>query len=82
MPLPVRSWLWMRFSKAGATKLLTRCFGPLKPRVDPLSDHAALEFGKSAGNLKHELSGRCGRVERLLIKVEIDAICLQSLNGA
>ena len=43
-PLPVRNWLWMRFSRAGSRppKLLTRCFCPLKPGVHPLSDHAAL----------------------------------------
>src|SRR5262249_47795955 len=63
-------------------KLLTRCFGPLKPGVDALSDHAALEFGKGAGNLKHELPGRRGGVERLLIEIEIDAVCLQGLDCA
>jgi hypothetical protein len=38
-------------------QLPTRRLRPLKPRVDPLSDHAALEFGEGASFLKHELSG-------------------------
>jgi len=39
---------------------------------DSLADHAALELGKRASNLKHQLSGRRGG-DRLLIEVQIDA---------
>jgi hypothetical protein len=41
--------------------------------VDSLADHAALELGKGACNLKHQLSGWRGRIDCLLIKVQIDA---------
>ena len=40
--------------------------------MDSLPDHAALEFGKGARHLKHELAGGCGGVDRLLIQVQIN----------
>jgi hypothetical protein len=54
----------------------------LEPRLDPLPDYRPLELGKGAGNLKHKPSHRRGRVDRLLIEVEIDADRLQVLDGA
>jgi hypothetical protein len=48
-------------------ELLTQFDGPLKAGIDSLPDHAALEFGKGTRHLKHELAGRRGRVDRLLI---------------
>jgi hypothetical protein len=35
-------------------------------------DHGSLEFSEDAHHLKHLLPRRCGRVESLLVKVEID----------
>ena len=57
----------------GPAELLARFYGPLKPGVDSLADHRALELSERARDLKHELSGRRGRVDRLLVKVHIDA---------
>jgi hypothetical protein len=54
----------------------------LKTSVDPLTDHAALKLGKSAADLKHELAGRRGGVDRLLIEVQIDGAGLQGLDRA
>src|SRR5215469_11133003 len=48
-------------------ELFALLYGPLKASIDSLPDHAALEFGKGARHLKHELAGRRGRVDRLLI---------------
>jgi hypothetical protein len=48
-------------------ELFALLYGPLEARMDSLADHAALKLGKSARHLKHELAGRCGRVDRLLI---------------
>jgi hypothetical protein len=47
-----------------------------------LPDHRPLELGEGAGDLKHELSRRRGRVDRLLIQVQIDADCLKMLDRA
>jgi hypothetical protein len=77
MPLPARKWLWICFSRA-----FPRFLGPLKPGADSLPDHAALEFGEGPGNLKHQPSGRCGRVNGLLVEVQIDATSLQRLDSA
>jgi hypothetical protein len=49
--------------------------------VDALADHAELKLGKSAADLKNELAGRRGGVDRLLIEVRIDA-ALQRLAEA
>jgi hypothetical protein len=73
MPLPVRNWLWIRFSIAGflrSPELLTRFYSPPKPGADPLADHAALELGKRTSNLKHQPPGRRRRVNRLLVEVK------------
>jgi len=48
-----------------------RFYGPLKPSADSLADHAALELGKGACNLKHQPFGRRSRIDRLLIEVQI-----------
>jgi hypothetical protein len=53
-----------------------------EPRLDPLSDHGPLELGEGAGDLKHELSHRRGRVDRLLIQAQIDVDCLKVLDRA
>src|SRR6516165_10790974 len=44
-------------------KLLALLHGPLKAGMDSLADHAALEFGKGARHLKHELAGGRRRVD-------------------
>ena len=46
------------------TELLALCYGALKASMHPLPDHAALKLGKRAADLKHELAGRCGGVDR------------------
>jgi hypothetical protein len=53
--------------------LLALFYGPLKPGMDSLADHAALKLGKGAGNLKHKLSGRRRGVDQLLVEVQINA---------
>src|SRR6516164_1269583 len=63
-------------------ELLALCDRALKTSVDALTDHAALKLGKSAADLKHELAGRRGGVDRLLIEVQIDGAGLQGLDRA
>jgi hypothetical protein len=63
-------------------ELLALCDRALKTSVDALTDHAALKLGKSAADLKHELAGWRGGVDRLLIEVQIDAAGLQRLDRA
>jgi hypothetical protein len=43
---------------------------------------AALKLGKRAGDLKHQLARRRGRINRLLIQVQVAAACMQVLDGA
>jgi adenylate cyclase len=64
------------------TWLFAGLHGPPKPCADTLADHAALKLGEGAGDLKHEPPGRRGRVNRLLVEVQIDAASLQLLNCA
>jgi hypothetical protein len=44
---------------------LSHC--PLETELYPLLDHGSLEFGKRSGDLEHQLAGRCGGVDGLLI---------------
>src|SRR5262249_51696135 len=53
-------------------ELFALLYGPLEAHMDSLADHAALKLGKRARNLKHELAGRRGRVDRLLVEVQIN----------
>jgi hypothetical protein len=66
---------------ARATKLFALFHGPLESRIDPLPDHAALELGERARNLKHETACGGRRVDRLLIQVKIDATALERLDS-
>src|SRR5262249_30986920 len=49
---------------------------------DSLTDHAALELGKGASDLKHEPSGWGSRVDGLLIEIQIDTAGFQCLDSA
>src|SRR5215469_15530449 len=64
------------------TELLALCDRALEASVDALPDYAALKFPKRAAELKHQLAGRGGGVDRLLIEVQIDAAGLQRLDRA
>ena len=66
----------------GPPEPLALLHGPLKPGADSLADHAALELGKGAGDLKHQPSGRRRRVDRLLVEVQINAASLKRLDRA
>src|SRR5215472_8518436 len=55
------------------TELRALCDRALKAGVDALPDHAALKLGKRTADLKHELACRGGRVDRLLIEIQVDA---------
>jgi hypothetical protein len=63
------------------TKLLSQRHSALEASVHALPDHAALKLGERAADLKHQLARRCGRVDRLMIEVRIDA-ALQRLAVA
>jgi hypothetical protein len=63
-------------------ELFARLHGSPKPGANTLADHAALKLGKGARDLKHEPPGRRGRVNRLLVEVQIDAASLQLPNCA
>ena len=59
---------------------------PLRPSaaetgVDALPDHGALELSKSPANLKHQATSRRGRVDRLLVEVQINAARFEVLDG-
>jgi hypothetical protein len=60
----------------------TLCDSTLKPRLDPLSDHRPLEFRKGTGDSEHELPHWRGRIDSLLIQVQVDANRLKVLDGA
>ena len=66
--------------KSDAVRALSN--SALEPRLDLLSDHRSLELGKGTGDLKHKLSHRRGRVDGLLVQVEIDADGLKVLDHA
>jgi hypothetical protein len=43
-------------------------------------DRGTLELRKPTGDLKHQASGRCRGVDRLLIEVEVNAAPLKRLD--
>src|SRR5262249_20710679 len=49
------------------------CLDALEPNLHPLPDHSPFEFGESACHLEPEAAHGCGRINVLLIQVEIDA---------
>jgi hypothetical protein len=55
------------------TERLARLHSALEPCMDALTDHAALELRKSAGDLKHQLAHWRSRVDGLLVEVQINA---------
>ena len=59
-------------------------FGPdgIEAGAHPLPDHRPLEFRERTRNLEKQLARRRGRVEVLLIEVEVDTDCLEILDGA
>jgi hypothetical protein len=65
-----------------ATQLFALFHGPLEPRIDAVTDHAAFEFSECSRDLKHEATRGGRRVDRLLIEVQVDAIMLERLDGA
>jgi len=54
----------------------------LEPCLDPLPNYRSLELGKGARDLKHKPSHRRGRVNGLLVQVEIDTDRLKVLDCA
>ena len=54
----------------------------LQASVDALSDHRTLELSKGTRNLEHQFAGWCGRVDALLVEVQIDAAVHEMLNRA
>ena len=46
--------------------------GACQPGIDALLDHRSLELGECARHLKQQLSGRRGRVDVLLIEVQVN----------
>ena len=53
---------------------------PCQPGHDTFADHRALKLGKHAEHLKHRAAGRCGRVEPLLMQIQIDTFSVQFLQ--
>src|SRR5215469_8566508 len=47
---------------------------PGEPSLDPLLDHGAFELGEGPHHLEHGPACRGGRVEALLMQVEIDPL--------
>src|SRR5262249_50172441 len=61
---------------------LDRGLDGLEPGAYPVADHGALEVGKGACDLEDELAHGAGRVDVLLIQVEVDASVLEVLDRA
>src|SRR5262245_775146 len=53
-----------------------------QPRLDALTDHRALEFAKCSCDLEEQLASGRGRVEVLLLQIQIHTYCLEMLDGA
>src|SRR5262245_43252216 len=53
-----------------------------QPRLDALTDHRALEFAKGSCDLEGQLGSGRGRVEVLLLQIEIHTYRLEMLDGA
>src|SRR4051812_16278875 len=53
---------------------------PRQASHDTFLDHGAFKLGKYAKDLKHRATGRRGRVETLLMQVEIDALGVKILE--
>src|SRR3974390_1734112 len=51
----------------GPPKPLALRLGSIETSADALPDHGAFKLSKSPANLKHQATGRRGRVDRLLI---------------
>ena len=66
----------------GPAELRALCDRALEASMDALPDHAALKLGECTADLKHQLACRCGRVDRLLVEVQVDAAGLQRLDRA
>jgi hypothetical protein len=64
-----------------AAKRLAGGHGPFETGMDSSLDHVALEFGKCAGHLQHQLARGCGGVDRLLIEVQVNPDRLKRLDG-
>ena len=82
----------LAFASTGYSKAVDRLFDfsghlgpsqylPLRPRtrqprLDPLLYHRPLKLSKYSAHLEHGLSGRCGRVDALLMTIEVNAFCM------
>src|SRR6266851_5351003 len=45
----------------------------LQASIDATDDHRSLELGKDAKHLKHRLTSRCGRIDALLMQIQVNA---------
>src|SRR5262249_54063750 len=63
-------------------KHLARTPRPLKSRMNAALNDAAFELSKRAADLKHQLARRRGRINRLLIEVQVAAARMQVLDRA
>ena len=50
--------------------------GPRQPGIDALHDHCALELGEDATHLKHCPARWGGRVDGLLVQIQMTIECL------
>src|SRR5437763_5670474 len=65
-PLSLRVDLW-------SSKPFPLRPGPRQASVDPLLDHASFKLCERASDLEKQLSGWCGRVDVLLIEIQVNA---------
>src|ERR1700722_1142575 len=56
-----------------ATELLAIRHSAVQPGVNSRLDHGALKLSESASHLQHQLPTWRGRIDRLLIKIQINA---------
>ena len=54
--------------------------GTSKADVDSVLDDAALELGKDSHHLEHRAARRCGRIEPLLVQVNVNALGVEFLE--
>jgi hypothetical protein len=59
-----------RYTYPWPSQFLSLCLGPSKACLDALHNHAAFKFCEYTKHLEKQLTGGCGRINALLMKVE------------
>jgi hypothetical protein len=66
----------------GPPKPLALCLGPAETGADALPDHRAFKLSECPADLKHQATSWRSRVDRLLVKIQVNATCFEMLDCA